>query len=157
MNKKIKALLALIMSMSMAMSVAACGLLEPETSEESNVNNSEVASEETSEEVSEETSEEVSEETSEETSEEVIHDGMAKVTIASADDLVAWNAEGITLYDLTNFQPVGTTVELETAYTFYVTETLEEAKAGEYANWIADYYVSVDTALEAGKIGLAGA
>ena len=60
------------------------------------------------------------------------------------------------MYDLTNFQPTGETATMEAAYSFVAKETVEEAKASEYANWIADYYVSVDTAVEVGNIGLAG-
>ena len=80
----------------------------------------------------------------------------ATVATATADVLAAFNGQGVMVYDLSNFQPTGVTAIMETAYVFSVTETLEAAKAGEYANWIADYYVSVDTAVEAGKIGLAG-
>ena len=80
----------------------------------------------------------------------------ATVATATADVLASFNNQGVMIYDLSNFKPTGETAMMETAYIFAVTETLEEAKAGEYANWIADYYVSVDTAVEAGKIGLAG-
>ena len=82
--------------------------------------------------------------------------GMATVMTADAEQLAAFNAEGVILYDVTEFSPLETTVTLETAYVFQATETVEEAKASEYANWIADYYVSVDTNVEAGKLGLAG-
>ena len=80
----------------------------------------------------------------------------ATVATATAQELASFNAEGVNLYDIVNFSSLGETVTLETAYTFSVTETVEEATASEYANWIADYYVSVDTDVEAGKIGLAG-
>ena len=80
----------------------------------------------------------------------------ATVATADADLLASFNAEGVTLYNLENFQALDATVTLETAYVFAVTETVEEAKAGEYANWIADYYVSVDADVAAGNIGLAG-
>ena len=80
----------------------------------------------------------------------------ATVYTADADLLADFNAEGVVLYNLDGFATTGETVTLETAYVFAVTETVEEATASEYANWIADYYVSVDTAVEAGKIGLAG-
>lgn len=72
------------------------------------------------------------------------------VTVATADELAAINATNIT--DYVN----GTPVVIETAYTFTALETLEEVKAGEYANWWADYYVSVDQAVGEGEIGLAG-
>ena len=75
-----------------------------------------------------------------------------KATVAKAteQELASFNAEGITLYD------TGETVALETAYTFSVIQTLEEAQADPYANWYADYFVSVDQDVEAGKLGLAG-
>ena len=81
-----------------------------------------------------------------------------KATVAKAteQELAGFNAEGVNLYDAVDFTDLGTTVTLETAYTFSVTETVDEAKASEYANWIADYYVSVDADVEAGKLGLAG-
>ena len=89
MNKKISALLALVLSMSMAMSVTAC--FEPDT-KESPANSEEISSEiVTSEEVSSEeiSSEEVS---SEETSEEIVDDGKPKanVVVADATALSAW-------------------------------------------------------------------
>lgn len=61
------------------------------------------------------------------------------------------------LYDLSNnFSVTGETAVLETAYVFSAMDTPEEAQASEYANWIADYYVSVDKDVAAGTIGLAG-
>lgn len=74
----------------------------------------------------------------------------ANVVVASAEELATYNATGIT--DYVN----GTSVTLETAYTFSVVETLEEINAGEYADWIADYYVSINQSIEAGVLGLAG-
>lgn len=132
MNKKLRFLLALAMCFSMSASMVACdkiaNLINPE--EESVLP------------VGPETDNEVG----------------PKATVATADAelLASFNAEGVTLYNLEGLQSTGTTVTLETAYVFAVTETAAEAAAGEYANWIADYYVSVDTAVEAGKIGLAG-
>ena len=76
--------------------------------------------------------------------------GLLKVETATAEQLAAFNATNIT--DYVN----GTPVVLETAYTFTALETAEEAAASEYANWWADYYVSVDTDVAAGAIGLAG-
>ena len=154
MNKKISALLALVMSMSMAMSVTAC--FESDT-KESPANSEEISSEiVTSEEVSSEeiSSEEVSsEETSEETSEEIVDDGKPKanVVVADATALSAWNAEGVEFY-----YNKGTMATLETGYTFSATETVEEAKANEYAKWYADYYVYVDSDIAADTLGLAG-
>ena len=72
------------------------------------------------------------------------------------EQVAAFNVEGVNLYDIINFTSLNATVTLETAYIFKTTETVEEATASEYANWIADYYVSVDTDVEAGKLGLAG-
>lgn len=81
---------------------------------------------------------------------------LATVETVSAEDLASINEQGVTLYNLATFQPTGETATLETAYVFSMTETLEEAQASEYANWTADYYVSLNQAVEAGKIGLAG-
>ena len=75
----------------------------------------------------------------------------ANVVVATADVLTAWNAEGVEFY-----YNKGVMATLETGYTFSATETVEEAKANEYAKWYADYYVSVDTAIEADQLGLAG-
>ena len=83
----------------------------------------------------------------------------ATVATATEQELAGFNAEGVNLYAFNSnmdINPTNTTVTLETAYKFSVTETVEEATASEYANWIADYYVSVDQNVEAGKIGLAG-
>ena len=84
---------------------------------------------------------------------------LATVKTATAEQVASFNAEGVNLYAFNSnmdINPMNTTVTLETAYVFSVTETLEEVAASEYANWIADYYVSVDKNVEAGKLGLAG-
>ena len=80
----------------------------------------------------------------------------ATVAVIAGETLDAFNKQEIAIYDLESFQPTGEIVNMETMYIFCVTETLEEAQAGEYANWIADYYVSVDAPVAAGSIGLAG-
>ena len=74
----------------------------------------------------------------------------AEIEVATEEELAQINAEEIKIY--------GTTEEvvLETAYTFSVTETAEEAEASAYANWIADYYVTVDRAIGENELGLAG-
>ena len=74
----------------------------------------------------------------------------AVIETATEQELAEINKEEIKIY--------GTTEEitLETAYTFAVTETVEEAEASAYANWIADYYVTVDRAIGANQLGLAG-
>lgn len=134
MNKNLRFLLALAMCFSMSASMVACdkiaNLINPEEESESTLP------------VGPETDNEVG----------------PKATVATADAelLASFNAEGVVLYNLDGFVTTGETVTLETAYVFAVTETAAEAAASEYANWIADYYVSVDTAVEAGKIGLAG-
>ena len=151
MMKKAKLCLVLSMFLAMGMTAAGCNLNENQSSEDSlssEVSNSEVSSEEVSSSVEIEIPE------GEETENEV----GPKATVAEATEevLAAFNAQGVQLYNLSNFQTIGETVAMETAYIFSVTETVEEVKAGEYANWIADYYVSVDTAVAAGSIGLAG-
>ncbi len=128
MNKVIKFFLALTMCFSMGFGATACDWFSPVSSE------------------------------SESESEQPAETKLAEITVATAQELAAFNgATGVQLYNLSNFQAIENSYAmLETAYTFKATETVEEAKASEYANWIADYYVSVDAAVEAGKIGLAG-
>ena len=46
--------------------------------------------------------------------------------------------------------------ELEAAYTFSCKETLDEAKANEYANWYCDFYVKLDCDLGENEIFLGG-
>ncbi len=46
--------------------------------------------------------------------------------------------------------------QLEAAYTFTCTETLEEAKANPYANWYCDFYVVLDRDLGTNQIFLGG-
>ena len=142
MMKKVKFLLALAMCFAMGVNVTACGVIEY----------SGTAVDSESSESSSESSIEIPE--GEPTDNE--EGPIATVATATEEVLAAFNAQGVQLYDLSNFQATGETATLETAYIFSVTETLEAAQASEYANWIADYYVSVDTAVEAGKIGLAG-
>lgn len=79
---------------------------------------------------------------------------VANIAVATADELAAINAEGISLYD-ESYTVVGSAV-LETAYTFTAAQSVEEAKASIYADWHADYFVSLDKAVEAGQLGLAG-
>jgi hypothetical protein len=50
----------------------------------------------------------------------------------------------------------GLEANLEAAYTFSVTETLEEAKNNPYANWYCDFYVMLDSALGANELFLGG-
>ena len=45
---------------------------------------------------------------------------------------------------------------LEAAYVFSCTETLEEAKLNPYANWYCDFYIVLDTDLGANQIFLGG-
>ena len=141
MKKKLGLVLALVMGFGVSFSASACSLnglvdkLFPE--ESSSVESSS---------------------TIEGSSGDITVDEKKVATIVTANEatLGAWNAEGVAIYELTNFQATGATVVMETAYAFIAEETVEEAKASQYANWIADYYVSVDAAVEAGKIGLAG-
>ncbi len=51
---------------------------------------------------------------------------------------------------------VGLESNLEAAYTFAVTETLEEAKNNPYANWYCDFYVSLNCELGENEIFLGG-
>ena len=46
--------------------------------------------------------------------------------------------------------------QLEAAYTFSCVDTLDEAKASEYANWHCDFYVMLDEDLGANEIFLGG-
>ena len=50
----------------------------------------------------------------------------------------------------------GLEANLEAAYTFSVTETLDEAKNNPYANWYCDFYVMLDSALGANQLFLGG-
>ena len=86
-------------------------------------------------------------------SEDIVVNDKTVATIAKADEatLAEWNATNIEFYNV-----AGEYATLEVGYTFSAKETVEEAKASEYADWLADYYVSVDTAIEDGKLGLAG-
>lgn len=157
MNKKIRFLLAMATCLTMAMSATACDWLpwgdpdngdgtqteQPGGNEGGNENQGGNEGENNGDEI-------VGEETENEVGPK------ATVATADADQLAAFNAEGVNLYDIVNFSSLNTTVTMETAYVFQVTETVEEATASEYANWIADYYVSVDQDVAAGAIGLAG-
>ncbi len=134
MKKKLGLLLALVMSFGVSVSASGCGIIDklfPEESVDSSENSSTV----------------------EGSSEDIIVDDKKVATITKADEatLSAWNATNIEFYNI-----AGEYATLETGYTFSAKETVEEAKASQYANWLADYYVSVDTAIEDGKLGLAG-
>jgi len=50
----------------------------------------------------------------------------------------------------------GLEANLEAAYTFSVSETLDEAKANPYANWYCDFYVKLDKDLGTNQIFLGG-
>jgi len=50
----------------------------------------------------------------------------------------------------------GLDAQLEAAYTFSCTETLDEAKANPYATWYCDFYVKLDRDLGANQIFLGG-
>ena len=132
MKKKIGLLLALVMSFAMGVSAAGCYIGGESSSSSSDSSTPDGSS--------------------------IVVGEKAIATLVVADEamLAAWNNEGVAIYDLTNFSATGATVTMETAYSFVALETVEEAKASEYADWTADYYVSVDAAVEAGKIGLAG-
>jgi len=171
MNKKVRFLLALAMSLTMGVSATACEAVEtvkdwlnietnedPETppaGDEEGEEGGEVTPPAGGEEGGEVTppaggeGEEGGEVTPPASGEDDVTSKLS-VTVATADELAAINATNIT--DYVN----GTPVVIETAYTFTALETLEEVKAGEYANWWADYYVSVDQAVGEGEIGLAG-
>ena len=75
---------------------------------------------------------------------------VASIETASTDELAAINATKPTIYNSTEI------IEIETAYTFKATETAAEAAVSPYADWIADYYVTVDRDIAAGTLGLAG-
>lgn len=63
----------------------------------------------------------------------------------------------IPLYSYGNFQNTGNEqVGLEKGFVFKTTEDVTEAKAGEYANWHADFVVSFDKDILTGSAGLAG-
>ena len=135
MKKKLGLVLALVMGFGVSFSASACslnGLVDKLFPEDSSSENSS---------------------TVEGSSEEIVVNNKTVATITKADEatLAEWNATNIEFY-----YAAGEYATLETGYTFSAKETVEEAKASQYANWIADYYVSVDAAVEAGKIGLAG-
>lgn len=130
MKKKLGLVLALVMGFGVSFSASACslnGLVDKLFPEESS--------------------------SVEQSSEEIVVNNKTVATITKADEatLAEWNATNIEFY-----YAAGEYATLETGYTFSAKETVEEAKASEYANWLADYYVSVDTAIEDGKLGLAG-
>lgn len=161
MNKFKKVLfLALALALTSA-SFVACG----KKGGGNGATSSSVASSESSSEItSSESSSEISSEAESDSSEiesdssdiggEVDNTPKANITTATADELAAINEAGVSLYDA-SYNVVGNAA-LESAYTFTAAQTVEEAKASEYADWHADYYVSVDTAIEEGQLGLAG-
>ena len=151
MNKTAKLFLALALCGAMSASTVACFGEKPDsTTSESSVSES-IGTSESDSTTSESTSESdstTSESTSESEAEKV--EKLATVVTATANELAAFNATNIKLYG------TETVVSLETAYTFTATETLDEAKANQYANWYADYYVTIDRAISENEFGLAG-
>ena len=51
---------------------------------------------------------------------------------------------------------VQTEPQLDTAYTFKLTESLDEIQNSEYANWHADFVITADDTIVAGDTGIAG-
>ena len=132
MKKRLGFLLALVMCFGTSIGAASCGVVDKLFPEES-------SSAESS--------------TPADSSEDITVNDKKVATITKASDatLAEWNATNIEFY-----YAAGEYATLEVGYTFSAAETVEEAKASQYANWLADYYVSVDTAIEDGKLGLAG-
>lgn len=62
----------------------------------------------------------------------------------------------VTKIDLPTVDNNGTPVELDTAYNFAVTESLDSAVSGEYNYWHADFVVTVNTDVPANELVLAG-
>lgn len=82
---------------------------------------------------------------------------VAKVTKATEFDNVKIENLPVPLYTYGNFSATGKTQDgLDVGFVFETTETAEEAAAGEYANWHADFVVSFDNAIATGTAGLAG-
>lgn len=170
--KSIKVFLTMALSLVMMISTVACGRgnttssssdkTSTDVSTDASTDSSDLSTDSASTD-SESTGSESTDTTSPEESEstgsgnvggdDIVDDELPKanVVVATADVLTAWNAEGVEFY-----YNKGVMATLETGYTFSATETVEEAKANEYAKWYADYYVSVDTAIEADQLGLAG-
>ena len=69
--------------------------------------------------------------------------------IAKVEEIVVENEE-MMIYDLLNNQTGNGTFTLDAAYTFTAMDTPETVVNNPYANWIADYYVSVDQVVQEG-------
>lgn len=94
---------------------------------------------------------------------------MATIHQASIAELNAFNAETIRVFDVSEgihltsdpssidgYDVLVEDAELLAAYTFTALESVEEAKASKYANWYADFYVSVNKSIAGNTLGLAG-
>lgn len=82
----------------------------------------------------------------------VLPEGMpvADVTKFQVPDEIEWGSYG-------QWSPTpGLEANLEGAYTFKCTETLDQAKENDFANWYCDFYVSLDRDLGANQIFLGG-
>ena len=74
----------------------------------------------------------------------------ANVVEYVSDEEIVWGNYG-------QWSPTeGLESNLEAAYVFSCTETLEEAKLNPYANWYCDFYIVLDTDLGANEIFLGG-
>ena len=144
--------LALALAMSAATFVACGKKGGGNGATSSSVASSESSSEIVSSESSSESESSVSE--SESSDVEIDVAPVANIAVATADELAAINAAGVSIYDA-SYTVVGSAV-LESAYSFTAKDTVDEAKASIYADWHADYFVSVDKAIEDGQLGLAG-
>ncbi|MBQ9860028.1 MAG: hypothetical protein IJO76_05070 [Clostridia bacterium] len=85
---------------------------------------------------------------------DALPDDLPKATVVDSDEYenvdLPWGKYG-------SWSPTeGLDSQLEAAYTFSCTETLEEAEANPYANWECDFYVKLDRDLEANQIFLGG-
>ena len=76
--------------------------------------------------------------------------------LPKADIIVNNTNPDFTLYNLASFQPVGKDLKADVAYLFKATETAEEAAAGPYGDWHADYVITVDKEIKAESAGLVG-
>ena len=94
---------------------------------------------------------------------------MATIHQASIAELNAFNEETIRVFDVSNgfhvtgdpssideYDVVVEDAELVAAYTFTALESVEEAQASKYAEWHADFYVSVNKSIAGNTLGLAG-
>jgi len=62
----------------------------------------------------------------------------------------------VMIYQLPGFAQTGNTTDVDVGYVFTAVDTPEQAKLNEYADWHADFVVTVNGPLKANTCGLAG-